>query len=104
MDMAKRSSMFDDPAVEIQELTALIKNDITALNSAVSDLQTVQKLEVADGSCSNDTNLKAHENRKQIFSTGMSRENAFLHQSKAVTEPPPWSNTFNSAGNLPPSV
>lgn len=37
--VAKRTSMFDDPAVEIQELTSVIKQDITALNSALSDLQ-----------------------------------------------------------------
>ncbi|KAI5081641.1 hypothetical protein GOP47_0001384 [Adiantum capillus-veneris] len=39
--LAKRTSMFDDPAVEIQELTAVIKEDITALNAAISDLQTL---------------------------------------------------------------
>ncbi|XP_058109199.1 syntaxin-31 [Magnolia sinica] len=133
--LAKRSSMFDDPVMEIQELTALIKNDITALNAAVSDMQTLQNLEVADGNCSKDRvvhatticddlknklmgttkqfkdvlttrteNLKAHENRRQIFSTNTSRENTFLHQSEAVTEPPPWSNTVNASGNFPPSV
>lgn len=31
--------MFDDPATEIQELTVVIKQDITALNAAISDLQ-----------------------------------------------------------------
>eukprot|EP00250_Pteridium_aquilinum_P000834 c11007_g2_i1 orf=454-1503(-) len=39
--LAKRTSMFDDPAVEIQELTAVIKEDITALNAAISDLQSL---------------------------------------------------------------
>ncbi|MCO5595028.1 hypothetical protein L7F22_049065 [Adiantum nelumboides] len=39
--LAKRTSMFDDPAVEIQELTAVIKEDITALNATISDLQTL---------------------------------------------------------------
>ncbi|KAL0447476.1 UNVERIFIED_CONTAM: syntaxin [Sesamum latifolium] len=37
--LAKRTSVFDDPTVEIQELTTVIKQDITALNSAVVDLQ-----------------------------------------------------------------
>lgn len=46
--------MFDDPIVEIQELTALIKNDITALNVALSDLQTIQNIEIADGKYSED--------------------------------------------------
>lgn len=39
--MAKRTSMFDDPAVEIQELTSVVKQDITALNAAISDLQQI---------------------------------------------------------------
>lgn len=33
--------MFDDPAVEIQELTSVVKQDITALNAAISDLQQI---------------------------------------------------------------
>lgn len=52
--VAKKSSMFNDPIVEIQELTALIKNDITSLNSALSDLQTIQKMDMAEGNYSED--------------------------------------------------
>lgn len=52
--MAKRSSIFDDPIKEIQELTALVKDDITALNVAISDLQTLQNLERAAGNYSDD--------------------------------------------------
>lgn len=52
--MAKKSSMFNDPIMEIQELTALIKNDITALNSAVLDLQSIQKMDLDDGNYSED--------------------------------------------------
>ncbi|XP_078439089.1 syntaxin of plants 32 [Wolffia australiana] len=37
--LAKKTGTYDDPAVEVQELTAVIKQDITALNSAVVDLQ-----------------------------------------------------------------
>jgi syntaxin 5 len=37
--LAKRSSMFDDPAREIAELSAVIKSDITALNTAIAELQ-----------------------------------------------------------------
>ena len=33
--------MFDDPAIEIQELTAVIKQDIEALKSAIDDLQRI---------------------------------------------------------------
>jgi len=46
--------MFNDPAMEIEELTALIKNDITALNVAVSDLQVLQNAEIERGNYSND--------------------------------------------------
>lgn len=46
--------MFDDPIMEIQELTVLVKNDITALNVALTDLQTIQSMEIADGSYSQD--------------------------------------------------
>ncbi|XVF83950.1 hypothetical protein PTKIN_Ptkin16aG0535500 [Pterospermum kingtungense] len=131
--LAKRSSMFDDPIVEIQELTALIKTDITTLNMALSDLQTLQNMEIADGNYSEDRvvhsttvfddlksklmgatkhlqdvltarteNIKAHENRKQIFSKSTSRENPFQRQAKSVTEPPPWSSSSNASGSLPP--
>lgn len=46
--------MFNDPAMEIEELTALIKNDITALNTAVSDLQFLQNTEMELRNYSND--------------------------------------------------
>ncbi|XP_057474954.1 syntaxin-31-like [Actinidia eriantha] len=133
--LAKRSSIFDDPIKEIQELTTLIKDDITALNVAVSDLQTLQNLEVADGNYSEDRvvhsttvcddlknklmgttkqfqevlttrteNIKAHENRKQIFSTNLARENPLRHPAKTATEPPPWSTSSGSLGSSQPSV
>ena len=37
--LAKRTSMFDDPAVEINQMTNLIKQDIQALNSSIAELQ-----------------------------------------------------------------
>ncbi|QDZ21610.1 syntaxin [Chloropicon primus] len=37
--LAKRTSMFDDPAQEIQDLTLIVKQDITGLNRAIEDLQ-----------------------------------------------------------------
>ena len=37
--LAKRTSMFDDPAQEIQDLTLVVKQDITGLNRAIEDLQ-----------------------------------------------------------------
>ncbi|XP_077209801.1 syntaxin-32-like [Tasmannia lanceolata] len=53
--LAKRTSVFDDPTVEIQELTALIKQDITALNSAVVDLQLLCNSQNEGGNISSDT-------------------------------------------------
>ena len=52
--VAKESSIFNDRTLEIQELTVLIRNDITGLNMALSDLQTLQNMEIADGSYSHD--------------------------------------------------
>ncbi|PWA59176.1 syntaxin of plants 31 [Artemisia annua] len=129
LDMAKKSTIFDDPLKEIQELTVLIKNDITSLNVAVSDLQTLQNMEIASGDYSEDRvvhgtavcddlknklmgttkkfqdvltarteNVKANENRRQIFSTN-TRENPLRQQTKTVMEPPPWSSPSKSVGN-----
>lgn len=53
--LAKRTSVFDDPTVEIQELTAVIKQDITALNSAVVDLQLLCNSQNESGNISTDT-------------------------------------------------
>jgi len=38
--LAKRTSMFDDPAEEINELATIVKHDIQALNQSITDLQT----------------------------------------------------------------
>lgn len=54
--VAKRTSVFDDPTKEIQELTALIKQDITALNSAVVDIQLLCNSRNESGNISSDTN------------------------------------------------
>ncbi|GFP81501.1 syntaxin-32 [Phtheirospermum japonicum] len=53
--LAKRTSVFDDPTMEIQELTAVIKQDITALNSAVVDLQLLSSSRNESGQTSTDT-------------------------------------------------
>lgn len=53
--VAKRTSVFDDPTMEIQELTAVIKQDITALNSAVVDLQFLCNSRNEGGNISSDT-------------------------------------------------
>ncbi|KAF8393320.1 hypothetical protein HHK36_021561 [Tetracentron sinense] len=53
--VAKRTSVFDDPTMEIQEMTAVIKQDITALNSAVVDLQFLCNSQNESGNISRDT-------------------------------------------------
>lgn len=39
--LAKRTSMFDDPAQEINELTRVLKQDIQGLNTQIADLQNM---------------------------------------------------------------
>lgn len=41
--MAKRKSLFDDRPVEISELTYVIRQDLAALNTSISELQTFVK-------------------------------------------------------------
>ncbi|XP_057494575.1 syntaxin-32-like isoform X1 [Actinidia eriantha] len=53
--LAKRTSVFDDPTKEIQELTAVVKQDITALNSSVVDLQLLCNSRNESGNISSDT-------------------------------------------------
>ncbi|KAG6670235.1 syntaxin-31 isoform X2 [Carya illinoinensis] len=48
--------------------------------------------------------IKAHENRKQMFSKNALRENPFQHNSKTVTEPLPWSSSSNGAASPQPSA
>ncbi|CAN8298292.1 unnamed protein product [Cochlearia groenlandica] len=130
--LAKQSSIFNDRTMEIQELTVLIRNEITGLNMALSDLQTLQNMEIADGNYSQDKvghytavcddlktrlmvatkqlqdvlttrseNMKAHENRKQLFSTkNAAADNPLQSNVKSVPEPPPWSSSPNHAANL----
>ncbi|XP_073027345.1 syntaxin-32-like [Primulina eburnea] len=53
--LAKRTSVFDDPTLEIQEITSVIKQDITALNSAVVELQLLSNSHNETGNTSSDT-------------------------------------------------
>lgn len=53
--MAKKTSVFDDPTLEIQELTAVVKKDIGALNNAVMDLQVLCNSQNESGNLSKDT-------------------------------------------------
>lgn len=92
--LAKRTSVFDDPTLEIQELTAVIKQDITALNAAVVDLQLLCNTQNESGNISSDTtshsttvvdNLKnrlmtATKEFKEVLT--MRTENLKVHESR----------------------
>lgn len=41
--MAKRKSLFDDRASEIQELTYIIKGDLSSLNQHIAQLQEISR-------------------------------------------------------------
>jgi syntaxin 5 len=47
--LAKRTSMFDDPELQIAELTLLIKQDIQGLNASISDLQNLSHQSWGEG-------------------------------------------------------
>ncbi|GER32510.1 syntaxin [Striga asiatica] len=140
--LAKRTSVFDDPTMEIQELTAVIKQDITALNSAVVDLQLLSSSRNDSGQTSTDTtshsttvvddlknrlmsttkefkdvltmrteNLKVHENRRQLFSSSVSKNptNPFIRQRPLATmsaagtssSPPlPWASSREPSSQM----
>ncbi|KAL0297294.1 UNVERIFIED_CONTAM: syntaxin [Sesamum radiatum] len=142
--LAKRTSVFDDPTVEIQELTTVIKQDITALNSAVVDLQFLSNSRNEREHISTDTtthsttvvddlknrlmsatkefkdvltmrteNLKVHENRRQLFSSSVSKNptNPFIRQrplasksaaSASPDSPLPWTNRSEVDGESQP--
>ncbi|KAJ0248953.1 Syntaxin-32 [Hirschfeldia incana] len=53
--LAKRSSVFDDPTREIGELTAVIKQEISGLNTALLDLQAVRNSHNDERTISRDT-------------------------------------------------
>ncbi|KAF5456657.1 hypothetical protein F2P56_026110 [Juglans regia] len=92
--LAKRTSVFDDPTKEIQELTALIKQDITALNSAVVDLQLLCNSRNESGNVSSDTNSHSttvvDDLKNQLMSTTkefkevltMRTENLKVHENR----------------------
>jgi syntaxin 5 len=51
--LAKRTSAFDDPAQEVDELTGIIKQDIQGLNNAIADLQRLSAKGKGDDGRSN---------------------------------------------------
>ncbi len=94
--LAKRTSMFDDPSLEIDELTGIIKQEIQTLKTAIAELERVSgrtreenkqtmdhshtvvdnlrarlkdtTLEFKEVLTLRTDNLKAHKSRRQLFS------------------------------------
>jgi syntaxin 5 len=52
--------VFDDPTQEIQELTVVIKQEISALNSALVDLQLFRSSQNDEGNNSRDRDKSTH--------------------------------------------
>ncbi|CAM0879983.1 unnamed protein product [Alopecurus aequalis] len=92
--LAKRTSVFDDPTLEIQELTAVVKKDIGALNNAVMDLQALCNSQNQSGNHSKDATdhstiavdglknrrMSATKEFKQVLT--MRTENAKVHEDR----------------------
>ncbi|KAL3532413.1 hypothetical protein ACH5RR_005934 [Cinchona calisaya] len=126
--LSKLAKFFDDPTIEIQELTSVIKQDITALNSAVVDLQLLSNSQ-NEGNSSSDSsahsttvvdnlknslmsttkefkevltmrteNLKVHENRRQLFSSSGSKDSS----NPFIRQRPLATRTAASASISPP--
>lgn len=49
LTVAKRKTLFDDRPVEINELTYVIKQDLSSLNSQISSLQALTKSQHSQG-------------------------------------------------------
>lgn len=107
--LAKRTSMFDDPAQEINELAMIVKQDIQALNQSISDLQTfsgggpnkqsadhshtvIDNLrsrlkdatkEFKDVLTLRTDNLKVHQDRKSLFTSADNRQAPLFAQPGA---------------------
>mmetsp|Transcript_10738 Transcript_10738/g.66231 ORF Transcript_10738/g.66231 Transcript_10738/m.66231 type:complete len:255 (+) Transcript_10738:969-1733(+) len=101
--LAKRTSMFDDPEREIAELTTVIRQDITALNGSLAELQSISVGQDAGSKSKQNVdhsatvvknlqsklmdttkefqnvltlrkeNVKSHENRRRMFSKSEKR-------------------------------
>ncbi|GAU49512.1 hypothetical protein TSUD_306660 [Trifolium subterraneum] len=120
--LAKRTSVFDDPTVEIQELTSIIKQDITALNSAVVDLQLVSNSRNDSTDTTSHSTTVVDDLKTRLMTTTkefkdvltMRTEdsaNPFLRQRPLATRPattgstsnapaPPWASESSSSSQL----
>lgn len=111
--LAKRTSMFDDPSREIDEMTGIIKQDIQGLNMAIADLQRISGKKAEDNKQSADhshtvvnnlrtrlkdatqefkdvltmrtENLKVHKERRQLFSSQPDAGAALLERTPLLS-------------------
>ncbi|CAD7694749.1 unnamed protein product [Ostreobium quekettii] len=114
--LARRTSMFDDPAREIAELSGMIKADITRLNADIAELQVasaardggtnVQSLkhsntvvddlrvqlkdttkEFQDVLSLRTDNLKGQDNRRKRYSSAGGKQNGFMETQPLLRQP-----------------
>ncbi|KAI4819303.1 hypothetical protein KUCAC02_004556 [Chaenocephalus aceratus] len=99
--LAKRKSLFDDKAVEIEELTYIIRQDINSLNKQIAQLQDLVRSRAAPGGRHIQTHSKTIVVSLQSKLASMS--NDFKSVLEVRTEPPASSSPL-MANNFKSSV
>ena len=61
--VARRKTLFDDRPVEIAELTYVIKQDLSSLNSQISSLQSLSKSQHAQATRSSNIDQEGEHNK-----------------------------------------
>lgn len=64
--MARRKTLFDDRPVEIAELTYVIKQDLSSLNSQISSLQSLSKSQHAQVARSSNVDQEGEHNKNVL--------------------------------------
>lgn len=72
--MAKRKTLFDDRPVEIAELTYVIKQDLSSLNSQISSLQSLSKSQQAQVTRNAGGEQEGEHNKNVWFNSGHKSE------------------------------
>ncbi|TRY90097.1 hypothetical protein DNTS_031595 [Danionella cerebrum] len=93
--LAKRKSLFDDKAVEIEELTYIIKQDINSLNKQIAQLQGL----VRSRSDQNGRHIQTHSNTIVVSLQNLKQQRSRReHFSQApLSASPLLANNFNSS-------
>lgn len=129
--LAKRTSMFDDPAHEVDELTGVVKTDIQAMNAAIAELErtslrnkeenkqsqnhshtVVDNLrsrlkdatqEFKDVLTMRTENLKVHKERRQLFSSDVESDVAVPLLPRVKSADKSAHSLFGGSGQAGPS-